>query len=189
MKNARESIREMLFEQQMDKAYILDKAEAENLEIQDLRQAGLTITIQLAEPAGENAIRRFKTQLRIRNPRLERIEVRQPKENAAADALQPDEEDAEKPREDPYVSWRNSMLRKLGALAKESGWDFYTAPHAGKRTEYFLFTTGSGKGKRVFRVRLSEHPSWREDADVSIDMTDQEADVEDLEVMLRNART
>lgn len=175
MDQARRILRGILLEQALDPAFITAAANDEGLHPANIDQEGLTITIQLSKPAEENAIRRFKNKLRIRNPRIERIEVRQP---------QKDQE--EKPEEQlHYAEWREKTLNRLERLAGRYGWKLYSDPIACKNTDYILAMKGSGADKKVLRIRVSEHPSSKEQPDISIDMSKQEASLDDLKAQLQ----
>lgn len=181
MERVRKTIRSLLVEAQIDKAFILTKARGEDMSVDTINVSGQKIYIRLKKPASENQIRRFKNQLRIRNPNLERIEVRQPVGQTGS--RRGDEEAAPE-----YAKWRNSTLQKIDRTARELGWEFYTDPKAGQNTEYFLLVTGRGRNKRVFRIRVSEHPSNVEDVALSLNMNGSEASIEDLQALLQNRR-
>jgi hypothetical protein len=176
MDRTRKAIRSILLEQRMDQSFIAAKANSEDLFPSSIEQEGLTITIQLSKPGDENAIRRFKNQLRIRNPRLERIEVRQPKGP---------EGEKSPPEQMHYAEWRKKTLLRLKRAASEFGWDLYTDPKAGQNTDYLLLSRGGGEGKETIHVRVSEHPSSVDRPNISIDMTGQEATMKDLRARLQ----
>lgn len=160
----------------MDPAFIASKARDENLFIQSMDQQGLEINIQLQSPGDDNAIRRFKNQIRMRNPRIERIEVRQPE----------NKQDPEKPKNViRYSEWRKKILQQLKSSASQFGWDLYSDPIAGENIDYLLMMRGEGAGKEVIKVRVSEHPTSKESPDVSIDMTGHESTVSELRKRLR----
>lgn len=177
MDQARRILRGILLEQALDPSFITAAANDEDLYPSSIDQEGLTITIQLSKEGEENAIRRFKNKLRIRNPRIERIEVRQPKKGQ---------------REEPkdqlrYAEWRKKTLDKLKKLAGRYGWKLYSDPVACKNTDYILAMKGSGANKKVLQIRVSEHPSSKENPDISVDMSKQEASLDDLKARLQQA--
>lgn len=155
----------------MDDKIVKEKASAEGLNVASVQQSANAVLIYLAAPAAENDIRNFKTQLRMMNPNIARIEVRQPP------GQRPD-----KPQN--YVRWRNTMLQKLDQLAASSGWEFYTDPTAGKNTEHFLLMRGQGNQKQIIRVRVSKHPRGDDVSDVSFDMTGKDDPIDRLIPML-----
>lgn len=173
----RRAIRSILLEQKMDQSFIVTKAQDQNLYPKSVDQEGLTIKIQLSSHGDEDAIRRFKNQLRIRNPRLERIEVRQPQK------IPPKEK--KRPQQLHYDDWHKKVLQQLKRAGSEFGWKFYTDPQAGKNTKYFLFVRGKGSGREVVRVRVSEHPSSREKSDIDIDMPGSMGTVADVRTRLK----
>lgn len=175
MDPARQTIRRILTEAALDPAFIQGKATDENLFPASIDQDGMTITIQLSAPGEEKAIRRFKNQLRIRNPNIERIEVRQP--DKATDG-QPEEVLQ-------YNEWRKKVLTQLRRMATEFGWNIYKDPVAGKNTDYLLMIRGSGSDREVVKVRVSEHPASRDKPDVDVEMTTQEGGLEDLRTRLK----
>jgi hypothetical protein len=163
----------------MDKSFIVAKANAEDLFPSSVEQSGLTVTIQLSKPGDDNAIRRFKNQLRIRNPRLERIEVRQPKG--------PDKDKAP-PKQMHYAEWRKKTLLRLKRAASEFGWNLYTDPQAGQNTDFLLLSRGQGDDKESLHIRVSEHPSSVDRPDMSIDMTGQEATMQELRARMKQRK-
>lgn len=181
MDRTRKALRSILLEQDLDPAFITSKARDEGLFISNLDQSGLEINIQLSAQGDDNAIRRFKNQIRMRNPRIARIEVRQP-ERAS---------DAPKPKEQlRYSEWRKKMLTQLKKAASQFGWNLYSDPVAGQNTDYLLMIRGEGSDREVVKVRVSEHPTSQEAPNVSIDMTGQEASMADLRSRLkREVRT
>lgn len=177
MDPTRKAIRGILLEQKMDQGFIVAKANAENLYPSSVEQEGLRVMVQLSSQGDDNAIRRFKNQLRIRNPRLERIEVRQPE-------TQPKAEE-KRPQQVHYTDWREKILQQLKGTGTRFGWNFYSDPTAGENTEYFLFIRGEGPTREVVRVRVSEHPATREKSDISIDMPGHEGTIADIRDRLK----
>jgi hypothetical protein len=169
-------MRAILLESPMDPSFIVSKARDEGLFIQNLDQQGLEIHLQLSSQGDDNAIRRFKNKIRMKNPRIERIEVRQPERDAAAP----------KPKKQiHYDEWRKKTITQLKRIASQFGWDLYTDPVAGQNTDYLLMMRGRGSDREVIKVRVSEHPTSQEVSDVSIDMIGQEASVSDLRSRLK----
>lgn len=170
----------LLSEALLSDQFIFDKAEEQGLEIDDIQQGAYEVKLKLRNPGDDNAIRRFKTQLRIQQPFIKRIEVRQPEGYHKPEEPNIDADNTK------YAKWRRKMIRNLYAISKKFGWAFFTNPKASVNTEYFFMQMGSGKGAKVVKIRLSDHPSWEEDSDISLDMTRREAGLSDLKVVLNN---
>jgi hypothetical protein len=179
MDATRKALRSILLEQKMDQSFIVAKANAEELFPSSVEQSGLTINIQLSRPGDDKAIRRFKNQLRIRNPRLERIEVRQP---------QAPGKEEKHTKQIHYPEWRKKVMSRLKRAASEFGWDLYTDPEAGQNTDHLQLSRGEGRDREVVRIRVSEHPKSGDQSDISIDMTGQEASVADVRARMKQTQ-
>lgn len=180
MIDTRKAIFSMLQEGALPDKFITQKAEEQGIKIHRIKQDGLVVKIRLELPADENAIRRLKTQLRIQNPNLERIEVRQP----LGYVKEPEADLA--PQTDAYQAWRQKMIKQLYQISRKFGWEFFTNPKASVNTEYFFMQTGQGANRKIVKIRMSDHPSWKEDTDISLDMTEKESTIDDLKIIMKN---
>lgn len=157
----------------VDKTDIKEKALEQNIHISAYKTVGNNLLIRLSKPAEKNAIRRFKNHVKISNPRIERIEVRQPKGEKPIEKEQ-DEETL------TYENWKKKMLRSIKKVSGRKGWNVYRDPVAGKNTDYILLIRGEGENKQFIKLRLSEHPEIREQPDISMDMYGQEMSLQDF---------